>query len=363
MKHVVLWLACRHHVLEIIAAKAFTISLNEKSIGPEIELFSNFKKQWGTLNIENIKSGISDREVAKIFPKNERKTLIDFLKIQLTINHERSDYKDLAVLGLLFLGEEINNGKVPVPGAVHRARWMARIIGSIRIFIFRVQLNLNKDVLDGLRQFVCFIMKIYIRQWFNCQNPMTAPKNDLDLLKDINNYKKINKQLALEVLKAFSRHLWYLNEHNVGLSFFDDRLDLKTKKKMVENLKKISIDFNVRPKIIEKKISRFTIPDFITINTMEFFKILEINTQFLSLDPKLWPENHNYLDGLRKVGNMKVVNDIAERCVSMMSDFNNSITNNEEQKQYLLQVVENHRKNVPMASKSTIIESIKTINI
>ena len=41
---------------------------------------------------------------------------------------------------------------------------------------------------------------------------------------------------------------------------------------------------------------------------------------------------------------VKVVNDLSERTVKLMQDFATSVSNDEEQKQFLLLVVEFHRK-------------------
>ena len=38
--------------------------------------------------------------------------------------------------------------------------------------------------------------------------------------------------------------------------------------------------------------------------------------------------------------------DLAERAIKQITDFGNSITNDETQKQYLLQVVESHRSKI-----------------
>ena len=48
-----------------------------------------------------------------------------------------------------------------------------------------------------------------------------------------------------------------------------------------------------------------------------------------------------------------MVNDTAERGVKLIQDFNNSITKNEAQKQYLLQCVEEYRKIYGDCKKST----------
>lgn len=53
---------------------------------------------------------------------------------------------------------------------------------------------------------------------------------------------------------------------------------------------------------------------------------------------------------------MKVVNDCAERGIALIQKFNSSITKNEKQKQYLLRLVDLHRKKFPIASKSNVMK-------
>lgn len=52
---------------------------------------------------------------------------------------------------------------------------------------------------------------------------------------------------------------------------------------------------------------------------------------------------------------MKVVNDVAERSVALMSTFNQSITRTEAEMQKLIQIVEDNRKRIPDSRKSTLV--------
>lgn len=47
---------------------------------------------------------------------------------------------------------------------------------------------------------------------------------------------------------------------------------------------------------------------------------------------------------------LSTVNDHAERGIALMQQFNLALTKDEEQRQYLLQVVESHRKEHPSTS-------------
>ncbi|KAL7640588.1 UNVERIFIED_CONTAM: hypothetical protein RMT77_008863 [Armadillidium vulgare] len=86
---------------------------------------------------------------------------------------------------------------------------------------------------------------------------------------------------------------------------------------------------------------------FITKGTMNFFELFHINADFLREPPISWPENILIKEGLGIVKSLKVVNDVTERGVKLISDFNNLLTQDEEQKQYVLQVVHKCRMLYP----------------
>lgn len=49
---------------------------------------------------------------------------------------------------------------------------------------------------------------------------------------------------------------------------------------------------------------------------------------------------------------LKAVNDCAERAIALATTFNQSLTTDEKEKQFLLQVVEDHRKRFPDPKKA-----------
>ena len=61
-----------------------------------------------------------------------------------------------------------------------------------------------------------------------------------------------------------------------------------------------------------------------------------------------------HLKAKKIVNGFKVVNDKAERGVKLIQDFNSCLTKDEEQRQFLLQVVSECRKNFPDSSKATL---------
>jgi hypothetical protein len=84
------------------------------------------------------------------------------------------------------------------------------------------------------------------------------------------------------------------------------------------------------------------------------FQTLRINADWLSKSPSQWNLDSDYLVAEDFVHHTKVVNDLAERAIKLIQDFANGITKDEEQRQYLLQVVENHRRSIPDFQKKTL---------
>jgi len=63
-----------------------------------------------------------------------------------------------------------------------------------------------------------------------------------------------------------------------------------------------------------------------------------------SSEGKCDTELSEYKRSQRLVQSLRVVNDLAESEVALIQEFNSSLKGDEEQKQYLLQVIENDRK-------------------
>ena len=96
---------------------------------------------------------------------------------------------------------------------------------------------------------------------------------------------------------------------------------------------------------------------FVPSNTLPFFRILELDSQFLDTDPETWIHNEVYLAAEEIVKSLTVINDSAERGVALIEEYNNLQTCDEEQKQHLLLTVSEHRKHYPNFNKSTLIAS------
>lgn len=143
----ILTLACRHHVLELVLSRTYTVAMNDKSQSPDIALFVRFKSHWKKLENSKVESGMLDSRVSSCFGEELRVQLINLVHHQLSIqNKTRKDYVEFLELALIFLNETSYKGKqikIRSPGALHRARFMARAIYCLKIFAFRSQFKLS----------------------------------------------------------------------------------------------------------------------------------------------------------------------------------------------------------------------------
>lgn len=120
--------------------------------------------------------------------------MIKFIKDQFSSFQLRDDYRELRLLTIVFLGSNTENGiKICSPGADYRAKWMCKIMYSIKIYMFRGQFKLKAAELYGIQQFNVLMVRVYMQKCFTCQCLTLAPLKDLHLLQDFLQYSALPK--------------------------------------------------------------------------------------------------------------------------------------------------------------------------
>ena len=199
-----------------------------------------------------------------------------------------------------------------------------------------------------------FLIRVYLRAWFTASLAASAPCNDLAFIQSLTSYD--NAALVKVAAHKFSGDLWYLSEELVGLAFYDHKLSFNAKRAMARAIteregvddppKRIQVDV--------RKCDGMSIDEFVTKNRMVFFRRIAISSDFLTKDPELWADDDDYKKGLEIVTHLKIVNDNAERGVALIQEYNTIMTRKESQKQYLLQVVQEHRGQFPNCMKESL---------
>jgi len=113
---------------------------------------------------------------------------------------------------------------------------MAKGIYCLKIMLFHKQFKLSVGEKKALQTICCFIVKCYTESWFRAPDAVQAPLNDIMFIKKLHSYKNDDKNIAEITLNKFLNHLWYLNEECAAFSLFDDRINVKQKRNMVQKI-------------------------------------------------------------------------------------------------------------------------------
>ena len=208
-----------------------------------------------------------------------------------------------------------------------------------------------------------FILIFYVKPWF--QSPLTtsAARNDLTFMKKIIGYKReVNQGVGLVVTESCHRHLWYLLPETVALALVDPGLGYAEKEKMALNLQKME-----KPKTVTRKpefpsllfsgdrVLDIDLASLISPRSWLLFELAGISEDcdWLGIPAIFWEKFESFRKFRDFATNLPVVNDIAERGISLVSNFINNAMS-EEQRQNLFQVVEYHRNMVTNTNKESL---------
>ena len=92
-----LYLACCHHILEILLECVFRNGFGSSS-GPDIRLFQRFKTEWANINQEKFQNNYFEVDL------QTKQKVTSFCLSKLEELHARDDYKEFLQLALITMG-------------------------------------------------------------------------------------------------------------------------------------------------------------------------------------------------------------------------------------------------------------------
>ncbi|GBP07506.1 RNA-directed DNA polymerase from mobile element jockey [Eumeta japonica] len=192
--------------------------------------------------------------------------------------------------------------------------------------------------MNNLRQVCIFILLFYIEAWFTATSAILAPNKDLELMKKLISDKHIIPAVSKETCRKMKEHLWYLNNELATISLFDDNVSVDIKRKIIDAInthegstlmdQRFHVEDKDLPLLLKKDLS-----NFVSNKSLELFTKFD----FLEEDILSWPDNESYKICLGFFKTLKVTNDVAERGIALIEEYNCCITKDEDQLQYLLQ--------------------------
>jgi hypothetical protein len=238
-----LWLACRHHIGEVLLDHVWNQLAVEVSKSPEVTVFTRFKSKWDQLSYNDM-SNLSFPVINEDILGEKKLQIIAMCKELLAEQFVRCDYKELVELTLLYLSGDGNDTTFNRPGALHKARWMAKLLYSLKIVLLsdKIEDELPKGSvfasgqLKKIQTFVKFCVFVYVPWWLTSPNSAAAPHNDMMLIKGLSDYSVVDRKSTDAARKAFSNHMWYLTQELVPLSLFSSDIDKQTKEGIAAKL-------------------------------------------------------------------------------------------------------------------------------
>lgn len=326
----------------------------EKSTSPNVTMFQEFQKKWPQIDTKDFSCAADD-----LIKTIDTDHIVKFCELRLLETQPRDDYRELLQLSILFLGGKVHSS-FRIPGPVHHARWMAKAIYCLKIYLFRSQFNISSD-LPAIEKICLFIVSVYIEAWYLAPEAVKAPSVDLKFIRKIVEFEKIDKEISQAACRKFINHLWYLSEEAVGLAFFDETLPENVRVRMAKALGKNYEEEKTKKytcKVTElRALAKKELDYFVSTETKSFFERFEIDTSFLSDPPSSWNSNETFLKSKKKIQHTMVVNDTAERGVKLIQEYNTVLTKSEDQRQFIVQIVKDYRTKFPDCKKRTLVKS------
>lgn len=103
-----------------------------------------------------------------------------------------------------------------------------------------------------------------------------------------------------------------------------------------------------------KNFQNVNLSDFVSVKTKLFFDKFGLSSDFLNKDPSTWETIVQFDENWTFCRDLMVVNDVAERGIKFVQDYNQILTRDEEEYQLILQVCEWYRKMYPSHKKSDL---------
>ena len=202
--------------------------------GPDILLFKHFRSKWPKLHHQP-----QDTIPLVVAPTD----VLQFLRTTIDDKHPREDYLELIHLAAIMVGLPVVSS-IRRPGALNRARWMAKAIHALKIeLLFRGNeeaLHLTGRQLQGIQRFNRFVILVYIQSWYSCSLAVDAAFNDIALIHRLLEYNDL--ELSRVGLRMMVRHSWYFSQNWLRYRYSQTMYMTRSKFSLLRVCSKIEAD-------------------------------------------------------------------------------------------------------------------------
>ena len=319
-----LWLACRRHAAERHCVHANGIVCGETK-SPEEKLFKHFKKNFHLIDTRDIQQfkweGDQDSLVGPFKLSTELALSVKTWAENCCVNGSfpREDYWELLELVTHVLGgvirrqSMINKDKPPrvvgfqmeQPGAFHHARFMAKAIYYVKMYMVLHQLNGNglvtADQAAQVERMSRYIILLYARYFLQTALTSAAPSLDLTFCS------VVDLQISQAVEESIHRQMFYLTEELVVLALCDKHTTAVEKEMIVKALLQADRPQEFPPMkplfkvnlLMNKAHDEPSLHDFIGPRSWLIFDLLKVKVQWMQYLVNQWDTQEEQLSNLK----------------------------------------------------------------
>ena len=313
-----------------------------KTKSPEEKLFKHFKKNFHLIDTRDIQQfkweGDKDSPVGPFKLSSELALSVKAWAEDCCLNGSfpREDYRELLelvthVLGGVIRRRSTTNKNMPPrvvgfqmeqPGAFHHARFMAKAIYYVKMYMVLPQLNANALVTaeqaTQVERMSRYIILLYARYFLQTALTSAAPNLDLTFWRNVMRYRTIDQQISQAVEESVHRQMFYLTEELVVLALCDKHTTAVEKEMIVKALLQAGRPQEFPPMkpqfkvhlLLNKAHDEPSLHDFIGPRSWLIFKLLDVRVQWMQYPADQWDTQEEYRRFFNVVNKIIVVSDV-----------------------------------------------------
>ena len=137
---------------------------------------------------------------------------------------------------IVWLGGEVESFAFKRPGPDHHARWMAKAIYNIKLYLLMDQFPMDEKSKGEVMVIAEFVAIFYAKAFFKAPLPCSAASTDLAFMSEIHQWRKFHPTVSFKCVQSCYRHLWYLTPQLIVLSILDRDISNSEKEDMAKKL-------------------------------------------------------------------------------------------------------------------------------
>lgn len=206
------------------------------------------------------------------------------------------------------------------------ARWVSKFLYGAKKYKYKSQLKLDPQTITNLKDFLVFMVYVYLPGWYMASFLSESTASDLQLAKDLEWYKNVNQSEAARVLLNFKTTAGILVPNQPGPFCFWAKCRKVEKQQLAAKILGMESKWESRGIKLKGDHSLFTQRDYY-VGVSQLDPLLMVDERSKAVMefqdiPSNWLTSDEFEQSLNRVNQISCVNNACERAVQMADSFN-----------------------------------------